>query len=107
MAAGRPLLDETTQVICKHSGTAKPTVTNTRVKLSGQATVVVSTSYTVTGCPLPPQSGGPCATAQWLNGTTRVRSGGQALLFQDSQSTCAPTGTPLSVVTVQTRVSAI
>lgn len=107
MASGRPLLDETTQVICKHAGTAKPTVTNTRVKVSGQQTVVVSTSYTVSGCILPPQSGGPCASAQWLNGTTRVKSGGQQLLFQDSQSTCAPTGTPLTVMTVQQRVSAV
>jgi hypothetical protein len=37
---------------------------------------------------------------------TRVTSNGQPLVLFDSQSVCAPTGTPLLVLSTQTRVSA-
>ena len=64
---------------------------------------------TVAGCTLPPPivANGPCVTAQWVSGTTRVLSNGQPLLVQSSQAVCAPTGTPLMIVVTQTRVSAL
>ena len=64
----------------------------------------MSAPYVVAGCALPPNAGGPCVTAQWVTSATRVLSGGVPLLLQDSQSVCAPTGTPLSVVVTQVRV---
>jgi hypothetical protein len=94
-------------VLCSHTGQATPTVPNPRVTVSGQPTVTLSSPYVVAGCILPPQAGGPCVTAQWITGATRVTSNGQPLLVQAGQAICAPTGTPLVVVVTQTRASAI
>ena len=96
------------QVICAHAGQATPAAPNPRVTVSGQPTVLMSTPYLVAGCALPPPTAGngPCVTATWLTGTVRVTSMGQPLLLQSSQSICTPTGTPLSIVATQTRVSA-
>lgn len=91
-------------VICAHGGQAQPTAPNARVLVGGQPTVTMSAPYTVAGCSLPPNAGGPCVTAQWVTAATRVLSGGVPLLLQDSQSICAPTGTPLTVVVTQVRV---
>lgn len=97
------------QVMCLHAGQATPTVPNPRVTVSGQPTVLMTTPYVVAGCtlPPPPAANGPCVTAQWLSGTTRVFSNGQPLLVQSSQAICVPTGTPLLIIATQPRVSAI
>ena len=95
-------------VLCAHAGQAQPTVPNPRVTVTGQPTVTMSAPYAVAvyTLPPPPVANGPCVTAQWVTAATRVTSGGVPLLLQDSQAVCAPTGTPLSVVLTQTRVSA-
>ena len=97
------------QVLCAHAGQAQPTVSNPRVLVSGQPTVLMTSPYVVAGCVLPPPiaANGPCVTAQWSSGTTRVLSDGQPLLVQSSQAICVPTGTPLSIVATQLRVSAM
>lgn len=97
------------QVLCAHAGQATPTIPNPRVTVSGQPTVLVTAPYVVAGCafPPPPAANGPCVTAQWLVGTTRVFSNGQPLVVQSSQGICAPTGTPLLIVVTQMRVSAM
>lgn len=93
------------QVICAHApGQATPVVTNPRVKVSGQPIVVQTTPYAVAGCALTGTPNPPCATASWITAATRVRAGGVPVLLQDSQSLCAPTGTPLTVLATQTRV---
>ncbi len=103
------LLHAGATVLCAHAGQAQPTVPNPRVTVNGAPTVTLPTPYVVAGCTLPPPPGanGPCVTAQWLVGTTRVFSNGQPLLVQSSQAVCAPSGTPLTVVMTQMRVSAI
>lgn len=100
------LLHPGAQVMCAHGGQATPTATNPRVTVNGTPTVTIPAPWTVAGCPLPPNSGGPCVTAQWSVGTTRVTSSGQPLLIMGGQATCAPTGVPLSTVSAQTRVTA-
>jgi hypothetical protein len=97
------------QVLCSHAGQATPTVPNPRVTVGGQPTILLTTPYVIAGCtfPPPPAANGPCVTAQWLIGTTRVTSNGQPLLVQSSQGICAPTGTPLLIVVTQMRVSAM
>lgn len=102
------LVHEGAQVICAHSGQAKPTAPNPRVKVSGQSTVLLNVPYTISGCTCPPPStgNGPCVSAQWTSGTTRVKSNGQPLVIQSSQATCTPTGTPLTITVTQTRVKA-
>jgi len=103
------LLHVGANILCSHAGQAQATTPNTRVLVSGQPTVLITTPYLVAGCtlPPPPSGNGPCASAQWITGTTRVTSNGQPLLVQSSQAICAPTGTPLVIVTTQTRTSAL
>lgn len=97
------------QVICSHGGQAQPTAPNPRVMVSGQPTVSIAAPYVVAGCPFPtpPTANGPCVTAQWLTGSTRVLSNGLPLVVLSSQSVCAPTGTPLLILLTQPRVTAI
>lgn len=103
------LLHVGAQVLCAHAGQATPTAPNPRVVVSGQPTVLMTAPYVVAGCtlPPPPTANGPCVTAQWVSGSTRVTSNGQPLLVLSSQAVCAPTGTPLMIVSSQTRVSAM
>src|SRR5229473_3716748 len=95
-------------VMCSHGGQAQPTVPNPSVTVMGQPTVTVAAPYVVAGCafPPPPAANGPCVTAQWLVGSTRVTSLGQPLVVLSSQAICAPSGTPLLIVLTQTRATA-
>lgn len=95
-------------VLCAHGGQAQPTVPNARVSVSGQPTVTIAAPYVVAGCalPPPPAANGPCVTAAWVTGSTRVTSNGQPLVLLDSQAICAPSGTPLLITVTQTRVTA-
>jgi hypothetical protein len=92
-------------VLCMHAGQAQPVMSNPRVKVGGQPIVTQPNVYTVAGCAMPPPiaGNGPCVTAQWITAATRVRAGGVAVLLQDSQAICAPTGTGLNVVVTQVR----
>ncbi len=100
------LLQVGATVICAHGGQAQPTAPNPRVLLSGAPSVLMTMPWAVAACPFVPPAPGPCVTAQWLVGTTRVTSNAQPLLVQSSQAICAPTGAPLLPLVMQTRVSA-
>lgn len=93
-------------VLCTHGGSATPQTSATRVSVGGQNVVTVSSLYTVAGCAMPPPiaGNGPCATATWLAGATRVKAGGVPVLLLDSTAMCAPTATPLNVIQTQIRV---
>src|SRR6476646_9342433 len=94
-------------VMCSHAGQAQPTAPNPRVLVSGQPIVTLSTPYVVAGCPfVTPGGNGPCVTAQWIMGATRVLAGGAPVLVQSGISICAPTGTPLMPVVTQVRALA-
>jgi hypothetical protein len=97
------LLHVSATVICMHAGQAQPTAPNPRVMVGGQPTVTMSAPYVVAGCALTGTPNPPCATAQWVMAATRVLSGGQPLVLQDSQAVCVPTGTGLQVLVVQPR----
>ena len=103
------LLHVGAQVLCVHAGQATPTAPNPRVTVSGQPITTMVAPYAVAGCTMPPPTAGngPCVTAQWTTGATRVLASGQPVLLMDSQAICAPTGTPLMVVAAQTRVTGI
>ena len=99
------LLHQGATVLCQHAGQAQATVSNPRVKVSGQATVQQPNPWTVAGCPFSTPGGPmPCVTAQWTTAATRVKSGGMPLLLKDSQAVCAPNGTGVNIVVTQTRV---
>jgi hypothetical protein len=94
-------------VLCMHGGQAMPTAPNPRVLVSGQPVSTLAAPYVVAGCPfVPPGGNGPCVTAQWVVGSTRVLVTGAPLVLQTSQAVCAPTGTGLLVVATQPRVIA-
>jgi hypothetical protein len=97
------------QVLCAHAGQAQPTVPEPRVLLTGQPAVTLAAPWVVAGCalPPPPAGNGPCITAQWVTGSTRVLANGVPLLLLDSQAICVPSGTPLLPIVMQTRVTAI
>ncbi|GLK83828.1 hypothetical protein [Ancylobacter defluvii] len=93
-------------VLCAHGGQAQPATPVPRVLVSGQPVVTIASPYMVAGCamPPPPAGNGPCLTGQFVTAALRVTALGQPVLLQDSQSICAPTGTPLMPVVMQTRV---
>jgi hypothetical protein len=92
-------------VMCAHAGQAIPTLPNPRVMVGGQPVVTQSCMYSIAGCPYN-VSGAPvpCVTGQWLSAATRVTVGGEPVILQDSQSLCTPNGTPMTIVSTQTRV---
>ena len=98
------LLHEGATVLCTHGGQAMPITTDQRVKVSGQKIVTQPLPYQIAGCPLPSNSGGPCATASWVTAATRVKASGQRVLLKDSQAVCAPTGTGVNIIVTQMRV---
>ena len=93
-------------VLCAHGGQATPTVPSPSVTITGMPVTTFGAPYVVAGCPFVPPAPGPCVTAQWITFSTRVTTNGQPLLLLDSQAICAPTGTPLLIVSTQTRVTA-
>ncbi len=103
------MLHQGSVVLCSHAGQAKPTSVNPRVTINGQSIVTRTSIYSVAGCtlPPPPTGNGPCVTGQWITAATRVTTMGVPVLLLDSQSVCAPTGTPLVIIPTPGRVSAI
>lgn len=101
------LVHQGATVLCGHAGQAKPTVTVPRVKVGSQETVTQAPPYTVSGCALPPQGGGPCVSAQWTRAATRVKLSGVPAVLSDSAATCVPTGSPLTISITQTRVKGV
>ena len=91
-------------VLCAHAGQATPTAPSPRVRLGGAPALTLAAPWTVAGCTLPPNAGGPCATATWTVGSTRVTTTGQPLVVSTGSATCVPTGVPLTVVVAQARV---
>jgi hypothetical protein len=102
------LLTTGSVLMCAHGGHATPVALATRVLVGGQAALAQPAPLLVAGCanPSPPAGTGPCVTAQFVSGTTRVRSSGLPLLVDSGPSICTPTGTPLTVVATQPRVRA-
>jgi|SRR5690554_1604634 len=95
-------------VQCAHAGQAQPTVTNPRVLVSGQPIVMQPGPYVIAGCPFNVSGApSPCVTANWVTGATRILSNGLPVLLLDSQAICAPNGTPLLILSTQTRVTGI
>jgi hypothetical protein len=94
-------------VLCSHGGQATPSSPSPRVLVSGQPVATIAAPYLVAGCAFVPSAGnGPCVTAQWLVGATRVLVTGQPAVLFSGQSLCTPTGTPLLPVASQARVVA-
>ncbi|HEY1293398.1 MAG TPA: hypothetical protein VGJ60_09975 [Chloroflexota bacterium] len=98
------LLTEAAQFECVHAGHATPLVSDTRVTIMGAPVLTLASVCSVAGCSLPPQAGGPCATASWETSATRVTASGLPVLLSTSIAMTSPTETPLQVVPTQDRV---
>lgn len=100
------LLHQGATILCVHGGQAQATAPNPRVMVDGQPVVTLAAPHVVSGCPFTTPSGAPlpCVTAQWMTSATRVMVGGQPVLLQDSQATCIPNGTGVTVALTQVRV---
>lgn len=96
------------QVLCAHGGSANASAPNPRVTVERTPTVLLTTTYMISLCsmPPPPNGNGPCVTGQWLSGTVRVLSNGQPLVIQTGASLCTPTGTPMTALAPNLRVIA-
>ncbi len=101
-----PIVHFGATVLCTHAGQATPSVSFPRVTVSGQPVITQPTPYVISGCSLRPNAGGPCVTGLWVTGSVRVQAGGMPLVLMDRQSICAPAGTPMVPMVVQTRVIA-
>jgi hypothetical protein len=103
------LVQQGAVVLCSHGGQAQLLAPNPSVTTEGMATSLLPDAWAVAGCAgIPAASIPPCASAQWLSGTTRVTSFGVPLLVQSSMAVCLPNGFPLlPIVITQTRVSAL
>jgi hypothetical protein len=106
---GMPILHVGAVVVCMHVGQAQPILRNPRVKVSGMNIVTTTCNYSISGCtlPPPPAGNGPCATATWVAGASRVKANGLPVILSTSPAVCVPTGTGLQVIFVQSRVTAI
>lgn len=66
------LLTAGAAVFCAHGGTARPLLTNPRVKISGKPAVQQAPDWIVSDCPLATSARlRPCVSAQWINAATR------------------------------------
>lgn len=110
---GFDVLTISSTIMCSHGGKATPVVTNPRVKVMGQPTMMAPCNYTVAGCafPPPPAANGPCVTAVWSQGAMRVKSNGMPVLIANPAHAAAAltvtSGTPLQIVPVPGRVKAL
>lgn len=92
-------------VQCVHGGPAQPTMTIPRVLVNGFPIVTQPGMYAITGCPFNVSgSPVPCVTAQWVTASVRIMATGMPVLLLDSQAICVPNGTPLLIISTQTRV---
>lgn len=98
------LLHAGATVICPHGGSASPAQPNSRVTIDGQPIATLSSGFVIAGCRL--SGNARCETAHFVTAANRVTANGQPVLLSDSESVCEPSGTPLVIVQIQTRVSA-
>lgn len=102
-----PVLHAGAVVTCAHGGMATPSAPMPRVLVSGMPVATLPAPYLVAGCAfVPPAGNGPCVSAQWTIGSTRVLVSGQPVVLATGLATCVPTATPLLPVSGQVRVIA-
>ena len=97
------ILHQGATVQCVHGGHAQPSTPNPRVKVNGQAIIIQSDTFMISGC-TNANNPSPCTTASWTSASTRIKSNGVPVILIDSQSFSLPLNTPLSIIVTQARV---
>jgi len=93
-------------VMCSHLGAATPASSSPRVFVSAMPVLTIADAFSIAGCALSSSSGPFCASGQFISGAARASAGGVPLAISTGASTCVATGSPMTVVSTQTRVSA-
>lgn len=101
------LIHEGFTAMCPHgAGQVQAMASSKRVKLSGQAAVTISDTFTISGCPftVPPGKPQPCVKVQWIVPAKRVLIDKKPALLKDSTNICLsadqiPAGSANIVVT--------
>jgi hypothetical protein len=96
---------------CTHQGVATPAPPTGRVMIMGAAAVTLAHTYAIVGCGYPAATSGAqpaCLAAKITAGSLRVTTMGVAfaVLPLAPPTLCTPTGLPLLVMPLQTRVFA-
>ncbi len=91
-------------ITCSHAGPATPTLPASRVKVSGMPVVTQPIPFVVTGCTQAAALLPFCVFGQVVMGALQVKSEGAAVMLAASTTLCAPTATPLLVLTTQMQV---
>lgn len=108
MAAGIPIVNAGSIITCAHGGLATAIAPCYRVRVDGQSVVTIASPFGISGCVVAAQSGqSPCLTGEFTDGASRVTAGGVPLVLESSMSACEPSGSPMMVATVQSRVKAV
>lgn len=98
------LLQTGAVMLCPHGGSASFVQPDSRVMVDGQPIATVSARFIIAGCSL--SGDAHCETAYFVTAANRVTANSQAVLLSSNQAVCQPSGTALTVVQTQTRVSA-
>ena len=104
---GASVLQLGTSISCQHGAPAVPQNAATRVLLEGQPALTIASVCLVAGCPSIPPAGAQCAIGRFVTGAVRVFAGGVSVALQNSLTSCDPTGLPMTVVSAQSRVTAV
>lgn len=99
------ILSSGSTILCNHGGKVQATLTESSVTIAGQPAIALGSPFTVSACANAPTAGGPCATASWVVGATKVMVKGKPMLLIDSKAVCAPAG-QVSSIAVQAKVTA-
>ena len=75
---------------CPHGGLTNVVTSNSRVKVGGNFALLVTDTFTITGCPFVTPGGNPhpCVTIQWQNEAKKVKVTGKPVLLQSSIGLC-------------------
>lgn len=100
---------------CPHGGTVQVTPSNLTIKADRDAMVVMSDTFTITGCtfqiPTVPPIPSPCVTIRWLIADSRVKLNGSSSLSETSTGQClskenVPQG-PVIITNTQRKASSM
>src|SRR5437867_10906141 len=105
------ILDEATTISCPHGIKATVSRKATKVKLGGNAPLLVDETFTFPGCSFAPGGvASPCLTVQWSAPATKVTVQSSPVLLSSSVGLCLnPANVPQGKAQVsgnQTKVSA-
>ena len=106
------ILQDSCQIKCPHGGQCSPVTANQSVKVDSGFALLVSDTFTISGCTftIPGTGPHPCVTISWSGPSQKVTVNGTPVLLESSVGQCAAADQAVQGVAmvsgVQTKVSA-